>query len=152
MIEFFPNGFMSYLYGGLLIGIGISLVYFFNGYVAGSSSFFSSTLSYISNKKYFLNLKSQRTWRLLFAIGTILGGFFFMLSTNSQINVSFNIWRLIIGGIIVGIGARMADGCTSGHGVCGVASMNVSSIISVIIFLLIAIITANILRFIGVGM
>ena len=59
-------------------------------------------------------------------------------------------WRLLIGGIFVGFGTRLGRGCTSGHGICGIASLSKSSFINVIIFVTVAIITANIVKILGV--
>jgi uncharacterized membrane protein YedE/YeeE len=59
-------------------------------------------------------------------------------------------WRLLIGGIFVGIGTRLGKGCTSGHGICGVGSGSKTSIIGVLSFLLVAILTAQIIMALGV--
>ena len=52
-------------------------------------------------------------------------------------------WRLLLGGVLVGIGARMGGGCTSGHGICGIASLEKVSVVATVIFLSVAIIVAH---------
>jgi uncharacterized membrane protein YedE/YeeE len=59
--------------------------------------------------------------------------------------------RLLLGGILVGIGTRVGKGCTSGHGICGVGSASKTSIVGVATFLLIAIITAQLVIAVGVS-
>ena len=52
-------------------------------------------------------------------------------------------WRLLAGGLLVGYGARMSNGCTSGHGICGLASLQLPSLLAVLIFLATAMATAQ---------
>jgi len=59
------------------------------------------------------------------------------------------IWQLLVGGLIGGFGARMGNGCTSGHGICGLGTLSRASLLSVAIFLVTAIITANIVHALG---
>lgn len=56
----FPNGWIHYLLGGISIGLGVSLIYLFNGVTAGISTFFSSTISFFS-KRFFLNKQFLKT-------------------------------------------------------------------------------------------
>ena len=154
MLEtFFPNGWLHYLLGGLLIGLGVSLIFVLTGFVAGVSTFFSSIWSHVSSLKFFQQESFLRTreWRNYYALGLLLGGFIFLFTfaTNpSSTDVQW--WRLIVGGFIAGLGARMAGGCTSGHGICGLASLQWQSLIAVVTFLTTAIITAQIMLSIGV--
>ncbi|MEF8778085.1 MAG: YeeE/YedE thiosulfate transporter family protein, partial [Natronomonas sp.] len=60
-------------------------------------------------------------------------------------------WRLFLGGIFVGIGTRVGKGCTSGHGVCGVGSVSRTSLVGVVTFLTVAILTANFVAAMGVS-
>jgi len=55
-------------------------------------------------------------------------------------------WQLAVGGFIAGFGARMSNGCTAGHGICGMASLQAPSIASVAIFLATAMVTARLVR------
>jgi uncharacterized protein len=149
----FPNGWAHYLIGGLLIGFGVSFIFLMTGFVAGVSTFFSSVLSYASSLKFFQQesfLKS-RGWRNYFALGLLLGGMIFLFTfAEKMATTNVQWWRLLIGGIVAGLGARMAGGCTSGHGICGLASLQWQSLAAVAVFLTTAILTANIVVAIGV--
>ena len=153
MLEsFFPNGMWHYMAGGLLIGSGVSLIFLMTGFVAGVSTFFSSIWSYASTLPFFQQeafLKS-REWRNHYALGLLAGGFvFFIFFAREQASTNVQWWRLLIGGIIAGIGARMAQGCTSGHGICGLASLQWQSLVAVIVFLTTAIITSHLMLSVG---
>ena len=58
-------------------------------------------------------------------------------------------WQLLLGGFVAGFGARLSNGCTSGHGICGMASMQLPSILAVLIFLATGMLTAHLVRAIG---
>ena len=59
------------------------------------------------------------------------------------------VWRLLLGGLVVGYGARLAGGCTSGHGICGMASLKLPSLLAVLTFMATAFTTAALLRVLG---
>ncbi len=148
MIEaLFPNGTEQYLIGGLLVGIGISIPFIFSGLVAGISTVFTSTWSYFLKGSFFQSdtFIKTRHWRLALAAGLVTGGFIYVLTLGYGTNFETTIepWRLAIGGIIIGIGTRMSNGCASGHGICGNASLEKVSLVSTLIFLSIAILTAQ---------
>jgi uncharacterized membrane protein YedE/YeeE len=58
-------------------------------------------------------------------------------------------WQLLLGGFIAGFGARLSNGCTSGHGICGMASLQLPSLLAVLTFLATAMVTANLVRSLG---
>jgi uncharacterized protein len=150
---FFPNGTGHYLIGGLLIGAGVSLVYLLTGYVSGVSTFFSTMWSYVSKAPFFRQepFLRSREWRNYFSLGLLLGGVVFLFTfASSAASTQVEWWRLLIGGFIAGLGARMAGGCTSGHGICGLASLQWQSLAAVLTFLATAIITASIMLSFGV--
>lgn len=60
------------------------------------------------------------------------------------------LWRLALGGLLVGFGTRLSGGCTSGHGISGLGSLSLTSLSAVIVFMGIAIVTANVVQIIGV--
>ncbi|MBL4867462.1 MAG: YeeE/YedE family protein [Pseudomonadales bacterium] len=144
----FPFGVEHYLIGGILIGSGVSLLFISTGLVGGMSSVFTTALSYVSKASFFQEdqqLKS-RQWRFVYAAGLILGAFIWiLLPANGVVVTQLPWWQLAVGGFIAGFGARYGDGCTSGHGICGMASLNLPSFVSVIVFLSTAIITAQII-------
>tara|TARA_B100000745_G_scaffold47277_1_gene28402 strand:+ start:9540 stop:10007 length:468 start_codon:yes stop_codon:yes gene_type:complete len=148
MESLFPLGIGQYLIGGLLVGLGISFVYIMTGLVSGVSTTFTSTWSFLSRdttsffrREKFLN---SRTWRLSLVVGLMLGGLMYLIFINGgEATISsLSMTRLFFGGILVGIGTRMAAGCPSGHGICGNAMLEKSSIISTITFLSVGIVVA----------
>lgn len=149
----FPLGFFHYIAGGICIGLATSLIFIFTGQVAGMSSVFSSTLSWFSQKSYFqqARLLESREWRLYLAVGLVAGGalywFGFGPATSWQTQIHW--WQLAIGGFIAGFGARMSNGCTSGHGICGMASLQAPSLFAVLVFLTTAFICANLVTLVG---
>ncbi len=150
MITFlFPSGWEHFLVGGLLIGAGVSLMFICFGRVVGMSSFFSSTLSWASRLPYFQqpSLLGSRGWRLWCAAGLILGvlGWQFSLGSGSALSTGLSPERLLIGGLFVGFGARLSNGCTSGHGICGLSSLSGPSALAVLIFMGVAMVTANLI-------
>jgi uncharacterized membrane protein YedE/YeeE len=154
MLEaFFPNGMQQYLLGGLLIGAGVSFIFLMAGLIGGVSTFFSSAWSYVSQLKFFQqeSFLKTREWRNYYALGLLVGGMVFLFTfANGMASTDVQWWRLLVGGFIAGLGARMAGGCTSGHGICGLASLQWQSLVSVLVFLTTAIITAHIMLSFGV--
>jgi uncharacterized protein len=148
----FPTGWGHYLAGGLIIGAGVSLLFLATGLIGGMSTFYSSTWSYISRVPFFqqARLIGSRNWRVVYAAGVVLGGavWFFALNTGGTIT-QVPLWQLAGGGFIAGFGARMSNGCTSGHGICGLASLQVPSLAAVITFLITAMVTANLVKALG---
>lgn len=156
LASLFPLGVWHYLAGGLLIGAGVSLIFVFTGAVAGMSTVFSSTWSFISRRPFFRQKRftSTRTWRLILALGLILGAFLWyaLLGGAHPVRTQIPWTQLVAGGLLVGFGARMSNGCTSGHGICGLASFQMPSLLAVLTFLATAIATANlVIRLGGVG-
>ena len=155
MQTFFPYGWGHYLAGGLLIGAGVSLMFLLLGRIVGMSTFFSSTWSYVSRLPYFQQslLLQTRLWRLVCAIGLVLGAalWWWMAGPDEAAHTQLSPARLLIGGLLVGYGARLANGCTSGHGICGLASLSRPSLAAVLIFMAVAIITARVFAFVTGG-
>ena len=150
----FPRGITSYLLGGIIIGLGVSLVYILTGLHATQSSLFSSTFSYFSKIPYF-NRKTyldSREWRLYFAAGVILGALLYTvtISPDGFWTTSVQWWRLLVGGFLVGFGTRLSSGCTSGHGISGLASLSTTSLYAVITFIVVGVATAKIVMLLGV--
>lgn len=130
MVEF---NWITSLSGGILIGISASLLLLFNGRIAGISGMINGALDW-QNREY---------WRWYFLLGMIVGGFIYeYLSPFPPTPASdFDLIAMIIGGLCVGWGTRMGNGCTSGHGVCGLGRFSGRSLVAVITFLVTAMIT-----------
>ena len=152
LTSLFPLGWMHYLAGGMLIGAGVSVLFITTGRIGGMSTFFSSTLSWFSRHRYFHQARfiDSRQWRLVYALGLVLGAALWLfISGQGAVITQVSIWQLVLGGFIAGFGARMSNGCTSGHGICGMASLQWPSIMAVVIFLVTGMLTAHLVRLIG---
>ncbi len=149
----FPRGVEQYLFGGLLIGLGTALIYAGTGIHAGASTFLESTLSYGSKLRRFQQPRfiASRDWRVVFTLGIVAGAAAYSVATGEfGWTTEVQPWRLLLGGVLIGIGTRLGKGCTSGHGVCGVGSGSRTSILNVAIFMLVAIGVAQFVFALGV--
>lgn len=149
--DYFPNGLERYLIGGLLIGAGVALLYLTTGRPGGVSTFFSAAWSWLLKTPFFqqASLREGRQWRLVYALGLVLGGTLYALLGLPLESSTLPTWKLIVGGLLIGFGARLGGGCTSGHGICGMASLSPGSLIMVCTFLGTAIATAMLLARLG---
>ena len=148
----FPAGMLHYAVGGLFIGAGVGVLYVFTGQVGGMSGVFSALWSYVSRMPYFQQPQytATRQWRLFYALGLLIGAaVWLMLSGGEAITTQLPWWQLALGGFIGGYGARLGNGCTSGHGICGLASLNGYSLLAVLVFMTTAIITAHVVSALG---
>ncbi|WP_336364949.1 YeeE/YedE family protein [Halalkalicoccus salilacus] len=153
LAELFPRGITQYLVGGLFVGLGIAVIYLGTGIIAGNSTFLETTLSYVSDLPRFQREKyvTSRDWRVVFALSIVAGAALYGLVFTPGIFVTdVQWWRLLGGGVLVGIGTRIGKGCTSGHGVSGIASLSRTSIVNVLLFIGVAIVTALIVAALGV--
>lgn len=150
----FPLGIEPYLMGGIIVGLGVGLIYLVTGLHATQSSLLTTTLSWFSKRKHFQKEKNvkERSWRLTLAVGLVIGALIhtLTLSPTGFWSTSVQLWRLALGGLLVGFGTRLSSGCTSGHGISGLASLSRTSLIAVIVFMGVAIVTANIVQLFGV--
>lgn len=118
----------SALAGGALIGLSATVLLLLNGQMAGVSGVLSGL---------FGPMRGDIAWRVLFLAGLVLGAVLFrgIPSAAVAIEIEASLPVLIGGGLLVGFGTRMGGGCTSGHGVCGVARLSPRSIVATLIFL-----------------
>ena len=136
MANFTP---LSAAIGGALIGLAAVLLMLLTGRIAGISGIFGGLLNPGSDDK---------GWRIAFIAGLILApllaGWIGHAMPTPQLPANWTV--IIAGGLLVGFGARLGGGCTSGHGICGVARLSVRSIAATAIFMLTAIATVAITR------
>ncbi len=120
---------ISALLGGALIGLSVSLLLLLNGRMAGISGIMNGLFS---------SPKKEELWRGLFLIGLIIGAVLFQWLSNDslQLRQNYPLWLIVVGGFFVGMGTRMGSGCTSGHGICGMANFSRRSIVATITFML----------------
>jgi len=151
MLAYFPHGFERYLLGDLLIGCGVALLFITTGRQGGASTFFSAVWSYLLRTPFFQQpaLRDSRNWRLLYALGLLLGGALMLLASATPPHTALPAWKLLLGGLLVGFGARLGGGCTSGHDICGLASLSGGSLLIVMTFLGTAIVTAHLFSWWG---
>jgi len=151
MDHLFPNGYVPYLAGGLLIGAGVVLLFVGTGWIGGASSVFSAVWSYVNDRPFFQQprLVQSRAWRIVYALGMVLGALLVTAITQEHFVTAVPWFLLLIGGFVAGFGARLGNGCTSGHGVCGLGSLQLPSLLAVVTFLATAFATANLVRALG---
>jgi hypothetical protein len=141
-------GWQHYLLGGLFIGSGTALLFVLTGRIGGMSTVFSSTWSFVVQRPFFQQSRfiDSRTWRLVYAAGLILGALVWLLTLGGGVPQTTHIpaWQLMLGGVFVGYGARLSNGCTSGHGICGLGFLQWPSLLAVVTFMSTGFITANI--------
>lgn len=150
MSVLFPNGWDYYLLGGCLIGLAVMVLYIATGRIGGMSPFFTTVWGYVLKHPFFQKpaYKKSKNWRLVYALGLVLGALVWRFFFNESIasTTALPAWQLFVGGILVGFGARLGKGCTSGHGVCGIGARHIPSLIAVIIFMSTAFLTANVFK------
>jgi hypothetical protein len=137
--EMAPFDPVSALLGGALIGLASTLLMLLTGRIAGISGIFGGTLTPAA---------ADKAWRLAFIAGLVLapvlGGFIGLPLPAPQMPAS---WLVVVaGGLLVGFGSRLGGGCTSGHGVCGVARLSARSIAATAIFMASAVAVVALVR------
>jgi uncharacterized membrane protein YedE/YeeE len=149
LLSFFPLGWQHYLLGGVFVGAGAALLFVLTGRIGGMSTVFSSTWSYGVQRPFFQQARfvESRGWRLVYALGLILGALVWCLgfAGGKPETTAVPVWQLLVGGFFVGYGARLGNGCTSGHGICGLGSMQWPSLFAVLTFMSTAFLTANVM-------
>jgi len=133
-----PN-LLGGLIGGALIGIAASLLLLLNGRIAGISGILSGVFGTIGG--------TERYWRLAFVIGLICGAaIYFLAAGRHAVQLPAGNLTLIVAGLLVGFGTRLGSGCTSGHGVCGLARLSPRSLAATGTFILFGMLTVFLLR------
>ena len=125
--------------GGLLIGLAVALMLLLNGRVAGISGIVGGLLT--------LRLRDT-AWRAAFVGGLVIGALAY-LSTADQttpVRVITSLPAILVGGLLVGFGTRLGSGCTSGHGLCGMARLSSRSVAATATFFGVAMLTVFVTR------
>ncbi|WP_159013760.1 YeeE/YedE family protein [Acidisoma sp. S159] len=133
-----PPYWMS-LVGGMLIGTSASILLLSAGRIAGVSGIAARMLT---------KPDSETGWRLAFLIGLIVGPVAFTRITGHvpALRIAASLPVLVLAGLLVGFGTRLGSGCTSGHGVVGLARLSPRSMSAVATFLAIAMLTVFLVR------
>ena len=137
-------GVLQALSGGALIGASAILLLWLNGRVAGISGIAGGVL---------FPQRDDLAWRIAFLLGLIAAGgavvAWWPAAPQPRIGASPGL--LIVAGLLVGFGTRMGNGCTSGHGVCGLGRFSLRSLVAVLVFMATAMATVFVMRHGGVG-
>lgn len=125
--------------GGVLIGLSATLLLWLNGRVAGVSGILGGVL---------FPQRGDLDWRVMFLIGLVVAAALYLhLVPGAYVPRSdFPRDALVVAGLLVGFGTRMGNGCTSGHGVCGLGRRSGRSLAAVATFMATAIVTTFLLR------
>ena len=116
------------LVGGLFIGLGGLVLLIFNGRIMGASGILGQL---IDGKQDTENLE-----RIVFLIGVIAAPLIILqFSDFSTTNVTSNMVHLVLAGLLVGAGTRIANGCTSGHGVCGISRLSLRGLLATAVYI-----------------
>ena len=128
--------------GGILIGVSVTIMLLFNGRITGVSGIIAELLT---------PKVGEWLWRLVFLIGMISGStlFVYLFPETFTPRTGFPTSLLVIGGLLVGFGTKLGSGCTSGHGICGIAQLSPRSIIATVIFMFFGAVTVFIIRHIA---
>ena len=143
MEDFTP---FSALIGGALIGVSATLFRWANGRIAGISGILGGLI---------FAPKSEFTWRLLFLLGLLSAMVTYMLLSGGAPDIQIQSTPVvtILAGLFVGFGTRMGSGCTSGHGICGIARFSKRSFSATAVFMLTGFITVYVSRhLLGLGL
>lgn len=130
---------LNALWGGVLLGIAVSLMLLWNGRVTGIAGIVNGLLT---------PSKGETQWRLSFLGGMIVGGLSLkLLKPDAFEALELEYWKVAAAGLLVGFGTVLGSGCTSGHGVCGISRLSPRSLVATLIFMATGIAVVFLIRF-----
>lgn len=130
---------LTALAGGVLIGLAATLLLWLNGRIAGVSGMLNGVL---------VPRRGDVSWRVMFLVGLVVASGIYMRFVSGAYvpRVDFPRVGLVTAGLLVGFGTRMGNGCTSGHGVCGLGRLSGRSLVAVLTFMASAMATTFVFR------
>jgi uncharacterized membrane protein YedE/YeeE len=132
---------VSALFGGALIGIAASILYALSGRVAGISGMLGGVL---------VPRPGETGWRIVFLAALLVGGAATAMVMPGAFAPSPRGLTLVaVAGLLVGVGTRLGNGCTSGHGVCGISRLSVRSLVATGTFMATGLLAATAVRLLG---
>ncbi|MCE2573430.1 YeeE/YedE family protein [Motilimonas eburnea] len=131
----------SALAGGMLLGLSAVILLLFRGRIAGISGILSGL---------FTPHRGDTSWRVLFLVGMMLGALALIPLGFSIPDMPSSSWLIyVVAGLLVGIGTKLGNGCTSGHGICGMGRFSVRSVVATLVFMAVAIAVVLIRQMLG---
>lgn len=132
------------LFGGVMIGLSAVMVMALFGKIAGITGITKG----LTGLMPMADGPQDRAWRLTFLLGLVVAPVVVLLVTGSfsQQTVPDNFIGMALAGLLVGVGTTLGSGCTSGHGVCGLARLSPRSLVAVVTFLVAAVATTTLIR------
>jgi uncharacterized protein len=127
------------LVGGILIGLAASVLLLFNGRIAGVSGIVGGFL---------VPERDDTRWRLSFVAGLVTGGLALRTLYPAAMALVLDVppAAVVLAGMLVGVGTRLGNGCTSGHGVCGISRGSIRSVCATLTFMVAGGITVAVVR------
>ncbi|MET2949612.1 YeeE/YedE thiosulfate transporter family protein [Vibrio owensii] len=131
VIVMFEVPWMSLL-GGVMVGASAVILMLFTGKTAGISGILNGAVE-----------NTDRVWRIVFLIAMALGGVFAVYALGGHVPTEYrgSLGLVVVAGLLVGVGTRIGNGCTSGHGICGMGRFSVRSVVATCTFMATAMLT-----------
>jgi len=140
IINFTP---IESLTGGFIIGLAVAMLYLLRGNYASLSGIYFDVIS---------ATRSGFVWRSFLILGLVVGPVILSFFSYNDLGFEMPVTNplfIILGGLLVGYGTQLGSGCTSGHGVCGIARLSIRSIVGTVTFIGSGVITVLVMRFMG---
>lgn len=133
------NAWLHAAFGGALIGLSATLMLWLNGRIAGISGVLGGLV--------FDRVRGEALWRSLFLAGLLGGAFLWSRANGGGTPAGLPSWPLaVVAGLLVGFGTRLGSGCTSGHGICGLARFSKRSFAATLTFMAFGFLTVFVVR------
>ena len=120
------------LLGGVMVGASAVILMLFTGKTAGISGILNGAVE-----------NTDRVWRIVFLIAMALGGVFAVYAFGAHVTTEYSgsLGLVVVAGLLVGVGTRIGNGCTSGHGICGMGRFSIRSVVATCTFMATAMLT-----------
>lgn len=118
------------LLGGLMIGGAAALFLLINGRIMGASGLIGGLV----DRSGWHNWAERAVF--IAALIVVPGLLVLLFAPGAATNITGNLWAVVLAGVLVGVGTRLANGCTSGHGVCGISRLSLRGIVATVFYLL----------------
>ena len=133
---------LASLLGGILIGLSAAALYFLTGKILGVSNITAELL---------YPRRGDKAWRATFLAGVLSGGALLLLLHPQALSTESprGLGLLVVAGFLVGYGASLGRGCTSGHGICGISRLSARSLVATLVFMASGMATVYLSRHLG---